>query len=86
MVGIREQHATLHEKRHGTPIGAFQRLHASKEAEGFPKLGVPFGGLLGLNRVNYIGFSVFPLIRGTFLGVPRMRTIVFGVLYWDPFI
>ena len=26
----------------------------------------------------------FPKIRGTFLGVPIIRTIVFRVLYWGP--
>ena len=26
----------------------------------------------------------FPKIRGTFLGVPIMRTIVYWVLYWGP--
>ena len=26
----------------------------------------------------------FPSIRGSFLGVPKIRTIVFGGLYWVP--
>ena len=28
----------------------------------------------------------FPKIKGTFLGVPIIRTIVFWGLYWGPFI
>ena len=28
----------------------------------------------------------FPKIRGTFLGVPILRIIVFWGLYWDPLI
>ena len=28
----------------------------------------------------------FPKIRGTFLGVPIIRTIVYWGLYWGPFI
>ena len=28
----------------------------------------------------------FPKIRGTFLGVPRIRTIVYWGLYWGPLI
>ena len=31
-------------------------------------------------------FMGFPKIRGAFLGIPIIRTIVFWVLYWDPFI
>ena len=38
------------------------------------------------NGSYYLGFRVwgFPKIRGTFLGVPIIRTIVFGSLYWGP--
>ena len=28
--------------------------------------------------------EIFPKIRGTFLGVPRIGTIVFWGLYWGP--
>ena len=36
-----------------------------------------------------ISFSIIPIwglskIRGTFLGVPILRTVVFGALYWGP--
>ena len=34
-------------------------------------------------RVSYVGF---PKIRGTFLGVPILRIIVFWGLYWGPLI
>ena len=43
-------------------------------------------------RVWGLGFRVWglglrvPKIRGTLLGVPRMRTIVFWGLYWGPLI
>ena len=34
------------------------------------------------------GFRIwgFPKIRGTILGVPMIRIIVYGGLYWDPLI
>ena len=58
--------------------------------------GYPFKGvILGLYRDNgkengfyYLGFRVygleFPKIRGTILGVPVIRTIVYWGLYWGP--
>ena len=35
-----------------------------------------------------LGYGIwgFPKIRGTFLGVPTIRTIVFWGLYWGPLI
>ena len=41
-----------------------------------------------LGNISGLGFRVldlgFPKIRGTCLGVPITRTIVFGGVYWDP--
>ena len=58
---------------------------------GFPKLRVPFKRVIGSYRGYigyYLGFRVqgvrFPKIRGTFLGVPIIRTIVFWCLYLGP--
>ena len=35
-----------------------------------------------LTEVTIMGIWGFPKIRGTFLGVPIVRIIVFGGLYW----
>ena len=37
------------------------------------------------NRALYPKWG-FPKIRGTFLGVPIIRTVVFWVLYWAPLV
>ena len=33
-----------------------------------------------------MGFGGFPKLGGTLLGDPILRTIVFGDLYWDPYL
>ena len=40
--------------------------------------------MTGHYYVLYVQIWEFPKIRGTVLGVPILRTIVFGALYWVP--
>ena len=48
-----------------------------------PTLRSPEGQHVGVHFRNIWGF---PKIRGTILGVPIIRTIVFGGLHWGPLI
>ena len=50
----------------------------------YPKNGGSLGGGGGASIYIYIYIWGFPKIRGTILGVPIIRTIIFWALYWGP--
>ena len=57
-------------------------LNAARQQQRFqPTNAIPWELVLGMLRIRAWGF---PKIRGTFSGVPIIRIIVFGDLYWVP--